>query len=484
MITGLLIIFPLICALILFLSKDVKWIKIIAVAGSIMQFLISAYGLFLFTTKCNCQLLFYLGSIENFGISLRFGMDGISLLLVLLTTLLIPLIIISTFQHKYRNPSAFYGLIMFMEVGFIGVFSAYDGILFYIFWELALIPAYFICAIWSGNDRIRITLKFFVYTFTGSLFMLAGLIYVFFRTHLPHSFDLHSLTIAILSPKEQAWFFMALVLAFAIKIPVFPLHIWQPDTHTVAPHGGTMILSGIITKMGVYGLLRFLLPICPVVMKDWGFIIIILAVFGIIYASVIALRQKDLKRLVAYSSIANVGLISAGVFTMSEIGLNGAVIQIISHGINIVGLFMIVDRIETRLKTTEISRLRGIAIKAPWLAIFFMIFLLGSIAFPMTNGFIGELLILLGIFEYNHWIAAVAGMTIIFSAVYLLWTYQRTMFGDTGELTPTMKDLSWHEALPMIPLVILVFWIGIFPGFYLHLAAPAVREILYFIRTA
>ena len=481
MITGLLIIFPLICALILFLLNNEKWIKIIAVAGSVTQFLISAYGLFLFTTKCNCQLLLYLGSAENLGISLRFGLDGISLLLVLLTTFLIPLIILSTIQHRYRNPSALYGLIMLMEMAFIGVFSAYDGMLFYIFWELALIPAYFICAIWGGNDRIRITLKFFIYTFTGSLFMLVGLIYLFFRTPLPHSFDLHSLTSAILSSKEQAWIFLAFFLAFAIKIPIFPLHTWQPDTYTVAPSGGTMILAGIMLKMGIYGLLRFLLPICPIVMQNWGFIIIILAVVGIIYASIIAIRQKDLKRLVAYSSIAHVGLISAGVFTMTEIGLNGVVIQMISHGINIVGLFMIIDRIEIRLKTTEISRLGGIALKAPFLAVFFMIFLLGSIALPMTNGFIGEFLILLGIFEYNHWIAAVAGITIILSAVYMLRMYQQTMFGEPVELTSNMKDLTWLEALPMIPLVIMVFWIGIFPGFYLHLAEPAIKEMLYFV---
>ena len=481
MITGLLIIFPLLCALILFLLNNEKWIRGIAIAGSVAQFLISAYGLFLYTTKCNCQLLLYLGSAENLGISLRLGLDGISLLLVLLTTFLIPLIILSTIQHKYRHPSAFYGLMMLMEMAFVGVFSAYDGILFYIFWELALIPAYFICAIWGGNDRIRITLKFFLYTFTGSLFMLVGLIYLFFRTPSPHSFDLHFLIASILSSKEQVWVFLAFFLAFAIKIPIFPFHTWQPDTYTVAPPGGTMILAGIMLKMGLYGLFRFLLPVCPIVMRDWGFIIIILAVFGIIYSSIIAIRQKDLKRLVAFSSIAHVGLISAGVFTMTEIGLNGAVIQMISHGINIVGLFMIIDRIEIRFKTTEISKLGGIAFKAPWLAVFFMIFLLGSIALPMTNGFIGEFLILLGIFEYNHWMAAIAGLTIIFSAVYMLRMFQRTMLGATGELTTTIKDLTWNEALPLIPLVIMVFWIGIFPGFFLHLAEPAVKEILYFV---
>ena len=482
MVTGLLLIFPLICSLILFLLKDGKWIRNIAIAGSILQFLISAYGLFLYTTKCNCQLLFYLGSIENLGISLRFGLDGISMLLVLLTTFLTPLIILSSIHHNYRNPSAFYGLIMLMEMAFIGVFSTFDGILFYIFWELALIPAYFISAVWGGNDRIRITLKFFAYTFTGSLFMLIGLIYLFFRTPLPHSFDLHALTSATLSAREQIWVFLAFFIAFAIKIPIFPFHTWQPDTYTVAPPVGSMILAGIMLKMGIYGLLRFLLPICPVVIKDWGSIVIVLAVAGVIYASIIAIRQKEMKRLVAYSSIAHVGLISAGVFTLTEAGLSGSVIQMISHGINIVGLFMVLDRIEDRLKTTEISKLGGIAVKAPWLAVFFMIFLLGSIALPLTNGFIGEFLIFLGIFEYNHWIAAVAGISIILSAVYMLRMYQRTMLGSSGELTSTIKDLTWSEAIPMIPLALMVLWIGVFPGFFLQLAEPAVRQIMYFVQ--
>lgn len=483
MITGLLILFPLVCALVLFFLKRETWIRKVAVAGSVIQFLISLYGLFLFTTKCNCNLLLYLGAAENLGISLRFGLDGISLLLVLLTTLLIPLIILSSFQHKYHNPSAFYGLIMLMEMAFVGVFSACDGMLFYIFWELALIPAYFICALWGGNDRIRITIKFFIYTFSGSLLMLTGLVYLFFKTPSPHSFDLHSLTSAVLSSKQQAWVFMAFLIAFAVKIPVFPLHTWQPDTYSVAPAGGTMILSGIMLKMGIYGLIRFLIPLCPATTKELGFWVMIVAVFGIIYASVIAVRQKDLKMLIAYSSIAHVGLISAGVFSMTESALSGAVIQMVSHGINIVGLFMVIDRIDIHLKTTEISKLGGIAFKAPWLAVFFMIFLLGSIGLPLTNGFVGEFLILLGIFEFNHWIAAVAGLTIILSAVYMLRMYQNTMLGSSGEMTSSMKDLQLKDAIIMIPLVVMVFWIGIFPGFFLRLAQPAVKEILYFLNT-
>lgn len=482
MITGLLILFPLICAVVLFMLKDEKRIRFVALAGSLVQFCISVYGLFLYTTKCNCQLLLYLGSADSLGISLRFGLDGISLPLVLLTTFLIPLIILSAFKHNYRNPSAFFGLIMLMEMAFIGVFSSWDGLLFYIFWELALIPAYFICAFWGGNDSIRITLKFFIYTFTGSLFMLVALIYLFFKTPLPHTFDLHSLTRAVLSAKEQFWIFSAFLVAFAIKIPIFPLHTWQPDTYTAAPPSGSMILAGIMGKMGIYGLIRFLIPIAPLVVKDAGFYVAIFAIVGIIYASVIAFRQGEMKRLVAYSSIAHVGLISAGVLILNEYAINGAVVQMVSHGINIVGLFMIIDCIDTRMKTTEISTLGGIAAKAPWLAIFFMVFLLGSIGLPLTNGFVGEFLLLLGLFQQAHWMAIVAGMTIIFSAVYMLWMYQRTMLGPSIQGLESVTDLTWREAFPMIPLVFMVFLIGIFPGFILHLTEPAVKELLYIIQ--
>jgi len=477
-------------ALVVFILPSIKWIKIISLGGSLAVFLLSIWGLYLYVTQCHCLLLFRSGWMENFGISLRFGMDGISLLLVLLTTFLIPLIILSSFQHDYKRPSAFYGLVLLMEAAFIGVFTTFDGLVFYIFWELALIPAYFITAVWGGNDRIRITFKFFIYTFTGSLFMLIALIFLYFQTPAPHSFSIPSLYNAMLTAKSETWIFLAFFLAFAIKIPIFPLHTWQPDTYTEAPAGGTMLLSGIMLKMGLYGLLRFMIPICPNAIREWGLIAIILAVTGIVYASIIAIRQKDLKRLVAYSSIAHVGLISAGILTLTPKALEGSIIQMISHGINITGLFIIISIIERRVRTREISSLGGIANIAPWFAAFFMIILLGSIALPLTNGFIGEFLLLLGIFEYNHFIAAFAGLTVIFSAVYMLWMYQRTMLGNINpswnpggsSSSELFTDLSLAEVLTLIPIVIMILWIGLFPGFFLHLAEPAVMDILDFIK--
>jgi NADH-quinone oxidoreductase subunit M len=490
MITGILIIFPLLLSLIIFSLPGVKWIKILAFGGALAEFIISLWGTYLYVTQCRCNLLLNLGWMEQFGITLRFGMDGISLLMVLLTAFLIPLILLSSFQEDHKRPSAFYGLILLMEAAFIGVFTTFDGLVFYIFWELALIPAYFITAVWGGNERIRITFKFFIYTFTGSLFMLVALIFLYFQTPAPHSFSIQSLYYAKLTSNAETWVFLAFVLAFAIKIPVFPFHTWQPDTYVEAPAGGTMLLSGIMLKMGLYGLLRFVIPICPQSMADWRLTVIIFAVAGIVYASIIAIRQNDLKRLVAYSSIAHAGLISAGIFTVNFYAMEGAVIQMVSHGINIVGLFIMISMIERRVRTREIPSIGGIAAIAPWFAIFFMIIILGSIALPLTNGFIGEFLLLLGIFEYSYWMAAIAGLTVIFSAVYMLWMYQRTMLGNinpswnSGELSAPgkFKDLTLTEVVTLVPIVIMIFWIGLFPGFFLQIAEPAVMDLLNLIK--
>jgi NADH-quinone oxidoreductase subunit M len=481
MVTAILIIIPLILSLIVFSLRGTKWIRIISLAGSLVEFGIALYGLVLFKTQCHCKLLFGVHWIDQTGISIRFGLDGIGLLLVLMTTFLIPLIILSSFSQEIKKPSAFYGLILFMEFAFAGVFSTFDGLIFYIFWELALIPAYFITAIWGGNDRIRITFKFFIYTFAGSLFMLVTLIWLYFQTPLPHSFSIYALYNAAISPQAELWVFLAFLLAFAIKIPIFPFHTWQPDTYTEAPAAGTMLLSGIMLKMGIYGMLRFMVPLCSHAIKDWGLVAMIMAVTGIVYASIIALRQNDLKRLVAYSSIAHVGLISAGVLALTANALEGSVIQMVSHGINITGLFIMISMIEKRTGTRQISSLGGIAAKAPWFAAFFMVIVLGSIALPLTNGFIGEFLLLLGIFEYNHWIAAIAGLTVIFSAVYMLWMYQRTTLGPSTKIE-SFRDLDKIEFLLLMPIVIMIFWIGIFPGSFLSIAGPAVMDVLNLVK--
>jgi NADH-quinone oxidoreductase subunit M len=471
MLTVILILFPLAVSLALFLLRNEKIVRIVAAAGSLATFGVAVAAYVQYRYFCICALEAHAGWFDPVGISLSFGMDGLSLLLVLLTTFLVPVIIISSFGKNYKSPSSFYGLILLMEMALIGVFTATDGMVFYVFWELALIPAWFICAIWGGEGRIRITFKFFAYTFTGSLFMLVALVWLWFRTPLPHSFDLHHLHAVTLSPVEQAWIFAAFFLAFAIKIPVFPFHTWQPDTYSVSPPAGTMLLAGIMLKMGIYGILRWMVPVIPDAVQQFGFIAIILALVGIVYASVIALRQQDMKRLVAYSSIAHVGLISAGAISLNIVAMNGAVIQMLSHGINIVGLFIIIDLIEERTGTRVIANLGGLAAKTPRLALFFMIFLLASIALPLTNGFVGEFMLLTGLFSVHWAYAAVGGLTVIFSAVYMLWMYQRVMLGsgEGSTVTGEIRDLGTKEMLLLLPLVIMIFWIGIYPEPFLNL---------------
>jgi NADH-quinone oxidoreductase subunit M len=482
MLTVILILLPLAYSLILLAIRQEKAVRQFALAGSLIEFGVAVAAFIQYKTSCHCNLLFSADWLTTLGISLKFGMDGISLLMVMLTTFLVPVIILASFNHSYSRPSAFYSLVLLMEMALVGVFVAFDGLMFYIFWELALIPAYFICAVWGGNDRIRITFKFFIYTFVGSLFMLVALIYLYYRTPLPHSFDFQWLYSVNLTPAEQTWIFSAFFLAFAIKIPVFPFHTWQPDTYAGAPAAGSMLLAGIMLKMGVYGMIRWLIPICHLAVQQYAPVVIILSITGIVYASVIAIRQSDMKRLVAYSSIAHVGLIAAGVFALNPHAMEGAVIQMVSHGINIVGLFIAIDFIEQRTGTRTISVLGGIALKAPRLAIFFMIMLLGSIALPLTNGFIGEFLLLLGLFEYSMVFAAIGGLTIIFGAVYMLRMYQRTMLGQTNEVTGQIADLSWPEMAVFFPLAIMIFWIGLFPGLFLDVALPDVLQILNFIK--
>lgn len=477
MITLALIGFPFLLALILFTLRDEKLLKWIALVGSLAEFGWAIFAWINYEHYCKCSLHFKAGWLDSLGISLQFGMDGVSLLLVMLTAFLVPLILLSSWNHSYRNPSAFYGLILLVEMAFMGVFTAFDGMMFYIFWELALIPAYFICAVWGGNDRIRVTFKFFLYTFVGSLIMLVALIYLYYKTPSPHSFDFRWLYAARLTSAEQLWICIALFLAFAIKIPVFPFHTWQPDTYTTAPAQGTMLLAGIMLKMGIYGIIRWLIPIGRGVMAEYGDVAIVLAITGIVFASLIALRQEDMKRLVAYGSIAHVGLIVAGLFTLKPIALDGAVLQMISHGINIVGLFAVIGMIEARTGTRNITSLGGLASQAPWLAVFFLIILMGSISLPLTNGFVGEFLLLIALFEYNVVFSVVAGLTMIFGAVYMLWMYQRVMLGNprtTQQPDPSLMqgDLSYTETLVLIPLVALIFWIGIAPGMFLNLLNP------------
>lgn len=476
MILLLLIFWPLIVSIFLLLTKP-KAAKEIALGSSIAELILSLAVVFMWD---GTVLQLNVPWIASLGISFSVAIDGISLLLVLLTTVLVPFIILSSFTGSEARPASFYGLILMMQSALVGVFVARDGFLFYVFWELALIPIYFICLLWGGEDRGRITLKFFIYTLAGSLLMLVALVYVYFQTPAIHSFDIAALYQAgrSLSVSEQSVIFWGLFAAFAIKMPIFPFHTWQPDTYTVAPVQGTMLLSGIMLKMGIYGLIRWLIPVVPLGVQEWGQLAIILSVIGIVYASCIAIVQNDFKRMVAYSSIAHVGLISAGLFTLTPTGVQGAVIQMLSHGIIVFALFYIVDIISTRTSTRSLAQLGGIRNLAPILSSVFLVVMLGSVALPLTSGFVGEFLLISSLVRVQFVTGLIAGLTIIFGAVYMLRAFQRAMSGEPNPVTTGFTDLTGQEKLVLYPIVVIIVVIGVFPGPILEISEAAVNDIL------
>ena len=471
----LLIFLPLVGAIITAFAG--KSAKIVSTVISVVSLGLALFIACNFIPNASTQFEANFPWIADLGINFHAGIDGISMLMVLLTNLLIPIIILSSYKHDYKNPAAFYALILFMQSGLLLVFTAMDAFLFYIGWEAALIPIYFICAFWGGKDRIRINMKFFVYTIAGSLFMLLGIIYLYLQNPA-HNFDIQAFYALNLDNAQQGWIFWAFFIAFAIKMPIFPFHTWQPDTYTAAPTQGTMLLSGIMLKMGIYGVIRWLLPIVPAGVQDWSNLAIILSIIGIVYASLIAFTQKDAKRLVAYSSIAHVGLISAGIFALNQQGMQGAMVQMLSHGINVIGLFFVLDIIFSRTKTNKIEDLGGIAKVAPQLAVKFLIIVLGTVALPGTNGFIGEFLLLMGVYNYGIWAAAIAGLTIIFGAVYMLRMYQNVMLGKTNELTITFKDIEGTEKLVLYIICVLIIVLGVYPKPLLHLTEASVQHLL------
>jgi NADH-quinone oxidoreductase subunit M len=477
MITVILLLFPLLASLLL-LALKAEQVKKAALAFTLIELALAVSALVNFVPDASTQFLVNIPWVSSLGIHFKVGMDGISLLMVLLTTFLLPLIVLSTFRLEYKNPSVFYSLMLAMQAGLIGVFVALDGFLFYTAWELALIPVYFLSAIWGGENRVKVTFKFFIYTILGSLFMLVGLVYLYLQTPGNHTFDIAAFYALDLDATTQSWIFWMFFLAFAIKIPVFPFHTWQPDTYTEAPTPATMLLSGIMLKMGVYGVIRWILPIVPLGVEHWSCLVVTLCVIGIVYASVIAFMQKDMKRLIAYSSIAHVGLITAGVFALNTQAMQGAMIQMLNHGINVVGLFFIISIIEQRMNTREIAKLGGIIHKAPALAICFVVIMMGSVALPLTNGFIGEFLLLLGVYKYNVWAGAFAGLTIILGAVYMLRMYQRTMLGESNALTATFTDIRSSERVVLYVIVIVVIVVGVYPAPLTHLSEAAVQNLL------
>lgn len=483
----LLIWLPLLAGLVCFFIKREKSVKLTAIFFSLIILMISVATLFYTDAKYISYNLVNYYYPNNIGNTFFVGLDGTGRLLTFLTALSFPIILIAGYKNSYKNYSSFYGLMFLAQTGLMGVFCALDALLFYFFWELALIPVYFLCSKWGGEKRIQATFKFFVYTFAGSLLMLTGIIYVYLHTpqHLfengsvsAHSFALNAFYKAQLSSSEQNWLFWLFFAAFAVKMPVFPFHTWQPDTYDQSPTSVTMVLSGIMVKMGLFGLIRWLIPVFPAASEKYSDIIIILSIIGIIYASCIAMVQDNLKKLVAYSSIAHIGLMCAAVFTMNQVSVQGVMLQMFNHGINIIGLWIVISLIEKQTGIKEISKLTGLAHKAPVLTILLVIIALANIALPLTNAFPGEFLMFTGLYKFNAWYAAIAGIGIILAAVYTLNMIQKVFYGEANAMAETVKEISLNEKMVLGIIVCLIFITGIYPQPIIDLTKEAVTALV------
>ncbi|ELI6455659.1 NADH-quinone oxidoreductase subunit M [Flavobacterium psychrophilum] len=414
--------------------------------------------------------------ISNPNLYIALKVDGLSLAMLLLTTVLTSIIIFSSFGNEYKNSKSFYALVLFMSFAMVGTFLSADAFLYYIFWELSLIPIYFIALIWGSGDpeaRKKAVIKFFIYTLAGSLFMLVAFIYLFQKVGSLMIGDLYAIH---LTNQQQFWIFLAMFLAYAIKIPIIPFHTWQANVYQKSPTVGTMLLSGIMLKMGLYSVIRWQLPIAPFAAKMYMPILIGLSIAGVVYGSIVALQQRNIKKLLAYSSLAHVGLIAAGAYTLTLDGLRGAVLQMIAHGFVVVGLFFAAEVIERRFNTQEIAEMGGIRIQDNKFASMFMIVMLASVALPGTFNFVGEFTLLYSLYSANIWFAVIAGTTIILGAVYMLKMFQHVMLGEAN--AKTFKSITANESIVFVVIIVVLLFFGLFSKPITDLVTPALQEIL------
>src|SRR5690349_5863738 len=427
------------------------------------------------------QNVSWIGSI---GSRYHVAVDGISLWLVLLTTLLMPISVLSSWTSVRKRQLSYYVFMLILEMAMIGVFVSLDLLLFYLFFEASLIPMFFLIGIWGGERRVYAAVKFFIYTAVGSLLMLVGILALYFTYH---TFDypalLQALTASPLAGRAEFLLFAAFALAFCIKVPLFPLHTWLPDAHTEAPTAGSVILAGVLLKMGTYGLLRFNIGLFPNQAREWAWFIIILAVIGIIYGALVAMVQPDVKRLVAYSSVSHMGFVVLGLFSFTELGMQGALYQMLNHGVSTGALFLFVGFIYERRHTRQISEFGGLAKPMPWFSTLFVIASLSSIGLPFLNGFVGEFFILIGTWTStlitHAWIVTMLAATgVIWAAVYMLWMLQRVLFGEVhNPANAKLTDLNSRELGLILPLMLLMLFMGVYPRVFLDRSEPSVVEI-------
>jgi NADH-quinone oxidoreductase subunit M len=463
------LLIPIVAAILLLFIQQEKRAQNIAIVASVLSLAAAVNMLFINVSTVDLTWLQVLNS--------RFVLqaDGLAKILILLTAISFPAIFIATSKNQVAQKNIFLSLMLFTQAGLMGVFLAGDALLFYFFWELALIPVYFLCSIWGGEKRIAVTFKFFIYTFLGSLIMLIGIIYMYMHTK-DHNFAFASFMEAGLTNTQQVTAFALFFIAFAIKMPIFPLHTWQPDAYDQSPTAVTMVLSAVMVKMGLYGVLRWLMPLFPSAFSAHTNIVMILSIIGILYASFIAIKQDNIKKLIAYSSIAHIGLMSAALFANKEVGTQGVLIQLFSHGINVLGLWIIADLIEQQTGTKSLSEMGGLAKKQPTLAILLVAFSFANVALPLTNAFVGEFLMFNSLFQVNPWMAAAAGVSVVLAAIYTLNMVQKCAYGDVSVAIQKMTTNKPAQAV-LIVLIIIVFVTGVYPQPLFDLTKDTLLEL-------
>lgn len=489
---SLMTFFPLVgMVVLLFIPKESdRLLKMVTLVITLIVFLISLPLAFDDSFRTSAEMHYvefarWISIGDYFRMNYYVGVDGISLWLVLLTTFIMPITVLSTWHAVEKHTKGFMALLLLLETGMLGAFISLDVFLFYVFWELMLIPMYFLIGIWGGKNRIYAAVKFFIFTAVGSLLMLVAIIYVYYyavQAGLPFQsgFSIAHFYQLDLPAHLQTWLFLAFAFSFAIKVPMFPVHTWLPDAHTEAPTAGSVILAAILLKMGTYGYIRFAIPLFPVATMKFTPLFAVLAVVGIIYGALVAMMQDDVKKLVAYSSVSHLGFVMLGIFAMNLQGLSGGMIQMINHGISTGALFLIVGFIYERRHTRLIADFGGLSKKMPIFATIFLIITFSSIGLPGTNGFVGEFLILMGAFESElRWYAVFATTGVILAAVYMLWMFQRVMFGKiTNPENEKLEDLSPREIAVMMPLLLFVFWIGFYPNTFFDKMNPSLENLI------
>lgn len=478
-ILSLLIFFPILggIALLGIGKENVKGIKIMAFIVSIFELLFSLPLWFSFDkTTYQMQFVERHSWISLFNIEYYLGIDGISILFVLLSALITILCVLVSWNSIEKKVKEFFVSLLLLEGAMIGVFCALDFFLFYIFWEAMLIPMFLLIGVWGGPNRIYAATKFFLYTLVGSLLMLVGIITLYMQGG--NTFDILALAEQHYPVKLQLMLFWAFFAAFAVKVPMWPVHTWLPDAHTEAPAAGSVVLAGILIKMGAYGFLRFSMPILPEATSAMMMPMLVLSLIGIVYGGIICLAQTDLKRLIAYSSVSHMGFVTLGIFALNTQSVEGGILQMINHGVVTGALFLGIGMVYERTHTRKISDYGGLASNMPVFGSFFLLFTLASVGLPGTNGFIGELLILLGSFLTKPWVALIAASGLIIGAWYMLWLYQRIFFNPVNPRWNTIRELDAREIATFLPMVILIFWIGLYPNSMLEYMHVSVAHLL------